>query len=83
MTNKKAPRAGWADDGLGREERVFWGFPKELSPHFIDSQLGSTKVELTEPSSYTGESGYSSQPDRRVPHAVSILSSTVTFVLAG
>jgi hypothetical protein len=34
MTNKKAPRAGWADDGLGREESVFLGFSKRGLPAF-------------------------------------------------
>jgi hypothetical protein len=41
------------------------GFPKELSPHFIDSQLDST--ELIEPLSCAGEYATQSSPVDVVP----------------
>ena len=78
MESDSKRRLGLAGPMPDPDERrgSFGGFPGELSPHFINNQLGSTYQslvpppnEFTEPSSYTGEYGYSSQPRRRVPHA--------------
>lgn len=75
--SKKAPRASWADAGLGGEETVFWGALPACHRQPIRQYQS-----LTEPPSNSGEYGYSSQRRQRILHAVSTLSSAVMFVLA-